>query len=174
LATVSGEAPSLRVQLWDTEAGKARRVLHIGDRNSSYDKVFFSPDGKSLAAGGVRVVGKNGESTPVVTLWDVASGKSKWTQERDGGFPCGVTFAPDGKTLATGGGFLVEFWDTQTGKKQGFMETKGDINSCVFSRDGKNLVVAYWESLPRDWNFRVTVYEVKVMKTGTAIRHLED
>ena len=132
----------------------------------------FSPDGKLLAGGGERVVreGTNRVSGSVVTLWAVESGKVKWTREPECGTVFGVSFAPDGRTLA-GGGAGVVYWDTQTGKPQGLLKTEGLIDSCVFSRDGKTLAVADWKSSESAWVFRLSVWEVK---TGKRIRQLKE
>jgi WD40 repeat protein len=172
LAAVSGPFPFRQVQLWDVPTGKAGRVFHSGDFNGWYHWVTFSPDGKLLAGGGERVVqeGTNRVSGPVVTLWEVQSGKVKWTREPECGTVFGVSFAPDGRTLA-GGGAGVVYWDTQTGKPQGLLKTEGLIDSCVFSRDGKNLVVADWKSSESAWIFRLSVWEVK---TGKRIRQLKE
>src|SRR5262249_43032012 len=51
-----------------------------------------------------------------------------------------VRFAPDGKTLASGGGLAVYLWDVQTGKEVRRFETKEGSSACLaFSPDGKLL-----------------------------------
>ena len=62
----------------------AKRIRHVA----------FSPDGKLLAA----CVGEL-EEPGHVTVWDIATGKSRWTHREKKGIPS-VAFAPDGRTLA--------------------------------------------------------------------------
>lgn len=52
------------VKLWDSATGKELRTL--AGHTAAIDAVTFSPDGKTLASGGVD---------RLLRLWDVASGK---------------------------------------------------------------------------------------------------
>ena len=92
----------------------------------------FSPDSKTLAAGGFD---------NKIRVWDVATGKQTATME---GHTVGVfclAFSPDGKTLASGGGDeSVKLWNVAAGKKIADLEghIKG-VMSVAFSPDGKLL-----------------------------------
>jgi WD40 repeat protein len=56
-----------------------------------------------------------------------------------------LAFAPDGKTLATGGGAVVRFWDTVTGKELPGIEASLDvIYSLAYSPNGRQLAVGGW------------------------------
>ena len=78
----------------------------------------FSPDGAILAGGSTsnfRVFPSSG----AIHLWDFARGKEL---RRFGWFPGGVgwlSFAPDGKTLASAGSWepIVRLWDVATGEE---------------------------------------------------------
>ena len=66
----------------------------------------FSPDGKTLASGGVD---------DSIKLWDVATGKNTATLK---GHAFSVAFSPDGKTLASGGyDKTIKLWGLSPVKK---------------------------------------------------------
>src|SRR5262249_37667763 len=93
-------------------------------------------------------------ASPVVDLWDFASGKGLRSFIHKEVSVRAVAFSPDGKTLATGccrkvqkgnGEELVgevRFWDVTTGQEvQALREKLGPVNSLAFSADGKTLAV---------------------------------
>jgi WD40 repeat protein len=115
---------------------------------SPVDSIAISPDGRLLASG-------NGAGT--VSLWDFESGKIVRTLPAQQVIATGsqaVMFAPDGKTLATGG-FLdgkVRIWDVQTGQMIRKFGTKEGMVMCLaFAPDGKSIAteeggeVRLWE-----------------------------
>src|SRR6266508_2490891 len=63
-----------------------------------------------------------------------------------------VAFAPDGKTLASGGqDKTIRLWDVASGKELPRLEGHGDwVSAITFSPDGKYLV-----SASRDWTVRL-------------------
>jgi WD40 repeat protein len=90
------------VLLWDAVAGcKTHKVL---DRVSGYSGgVDYSPDGRWLAA--------TSPTRGTITLWDLAApGRQAAVRGRVGpGFA--LAFAPDGRTLASGGEYgIIELW----------------------------------------------------------------
>jgi RNA polymerase sigma factor (sigma-70 family) len=98
------------VRLWDVATGKELRRL-AGHQEYAYS-VAFSPNGKLLASGDLRLV----------HLWDVATGRAIRTLPADFNSKEGLTvgiyglaFSPDGNILAVGEGDLrVRLWDTVT------------------------------------------------------------
>jgi RNA polymerase sigma factor (sigma-70 family) len=138
LASTGGDG---RVRLWDPATGQEVRQL---DRRPQREATFavFSPDGKTLAAGGPqeRRAGAKAETRPVY-LWDVASGKEVRRLPGHEGSLCSAAFAPDGKTLAaaTQEG-TVRFWDLSTGKE--VRQVHGGGGRIAFSPDGKLLASA--------------------------------
>jgi WD40 repeat protein len=98
------------------------------------NSLAFSPDGKTLAVGGI-------EQMQQLSLWDVETGKRLNT------FPHAepvsqVSFSPDGKQLVTAGGSdeTAQLLVWTLGDKVGVRELKGpvgELNCAQFSPDGK-------------------------------------
>src|SRR5207302_2654902 len=107
--------------------------------------VAFSPDGRSLAAGGATDMVSFGRGGGSIKLWDLASRKEKasfWA-----GKYCenvgSIAFSPDGKLLATGSADgKVQLWDTSTGKLRATLRAHYDVQSVAFSPNGKMLASA--------------------------------
>lgn len=89
LATCAGYS----ILLWDMETRQLRRRIKAG--RAIVRQLAFHPDGKLLASG---------SDTPVVTLWDVSTGRK--VNSYDWGIGkqiLSLAFAPDGMTAAAGG-----------------------------------------------------------------------
>jgi WD40 repeat protein len=134
------------VKLWDTATFKP--VSTLTDRQGGVDLVLFSADNKTLI--GASAAG-------LVTLWDVGSGKVRASFSHFGGMNT-IVLAPDGKTLATGGGRVVNradaspgagpagdvrIWDLATGRRLAVLPVpSGQVTRLAFSPDGKTLASA--------------------------------
>ncbi len=134
------------IKLWDVAAAEQQSTFVVDCHEAGNPGVCylaFSPDGKSLAA--LRHV--------TLGLWDVATGKEKFTlrgQHRD---ICGLAFSPDGKLLASANeDNTVRLWDTGTGKERTVLEGhSGGVLCVAFSRNGKLLASAGTDSTVRLW-----------------------
>jgi WD40 repeat protein len=98
--------------------------------------VECSPDGKTLAVGGMNTV----------TLWDIATGKQARTLPGHSFSVLALAYSPDGKLLASGSGVYgksgqVKLWDTATGQllREANLPTSGLVFSLKFSPDGKTI-----------------------------------
>jgi hypothetical protein len=119
--------------------------------------VAFSPDGKLLAsAGGSEFKpARNGNKTSAeVKLWDTATKAERGPLTGHTSKVFSVAFAPDGKTLATGGAdHTVRLWDLATGKERrvlrGHLEA---VSSVAFSPDGKTVVSASMDRTVKLWD----------------------
>jgi WD40 repeat protein/beta-lactamase regulating signal transducer with metallopeptidase domain len=110
------------VVVWDVDAGEVVRVVESQD-NGYYRGVAFSPDGSLLAA----AYDSTGNSKSAgVKLWDTKTWQLKRTLLRDRGASVSVSFSPDGRHIASGGGFVeiadgrmatgeVNIWEIESG-----------------------------------------------------------
>jgi len=109
------------VELRDYPSGEVRATF--GDRKRQGWAIGYSPNGSLLAVDGDHL-----------QIWDVATSQRLRTL-RTGGMS--LSFAPDGKTLATG---AIQLTDVETGKEVRALDGKpGGVYSVAFSPDGKSL-----------------------------------
>ncbi len=120
-----------RVTLWDVPTGTVLRTLEGPTERAR--RVAFSPDGRTVVAGGTGPAKKPGDllsnrRTPKkaseVRLWDVATGNLIWTMEGESEAVFSLAFSPDGRSLAFCDQGYVYIIDAVTGRlKQIVMET---------------------------------------------------
>jgi WD40 repeat protein len=125
--------------------GIVGRLVGLSERVQS---VAFSPDGKLLAAS-AGDPGRVGE----VQVWDVEKRKLKLSAPVTFDTLYGVSWSPDGKTLAVGcADNTVRALDAETGKQVLQMGTHSDwVIGTVFSQDGQHLA-----SVGRDMSMKLT------------------
>ncbi|HLN31760.1 MAG TPA: WD40 repeat domain-containing protein [Gemmataceae bacterium] len=117
-------------RLWDLTTRS--EVRHFQETEDLWPQLAFSPDGRTLASGGM----KGG-----VRLWDVATGRQLRAVRGHGEQLTSLTFSPDNKTLATATRTekSIRLWDTATGKE--LRAFQGELGSAclAFSPDGRFL-----------------------------------
>lgn len=115
------------VRVWDVAAGKElRRMRHGGGLRT----VTFSPNGKTIAAGG---------DDGWARIWDADTGKELFNLPKGGYRVRCVAFAPDGDTLAVAGD-VIRLFDPVNGTELGMIDRQA--TGLRFSADGKVLAGA--------------------------------
>ena len=89
----------------------------------------------------------------VISLHD---GKEVWSAAASKDYLPSLSFSPDGKTLATGGGLSesdIRLWETASGKELGRLKGhKSWVSSLVFWPDGKRLASSSADQTIRIWD----------------------
>jgi WD40 repeat protein len=144
LATAGYWDNKIALKLWNVATGEERATLK---GQSRIESVVFSPDGKTVAMGGLQ---------DAITLWDATTGQKRATLKikeilrvANGiSFPSGpldpqpaVILSPDGKTILTAGtDGTIQLWEAATGQERATLRQPVlDLVKAVFSPDGKNL-----------------------------------
>ena len=98
-------------------------------------------------------------------LWKVATGQKLFQLKGHEGWVDAVTFLPDGKALASGGGDkTIRIWDIGTGRTIGQLQGHQDVvESIAVSPDGKTLASTGSDNTVRLWD----------VGTGRELRQLQ-
>jgi WD40 repeat protein len=107
--------------------------------------VAFAPVGGLLAVGDV-------DST--VSLWDVSSGKMKWSVAQSSGKLRAIAFSRDGSSMASAGfDRQVYLWDMATHRLNARLNGHtGAVTAVAFAPDGRSLVTGSQDGTIRCWN----------------------
>jgi WD40 repeat protein len=143
-----------QVDLWDPATGQLLQGLRPQNvMPTNVTGIEFSPSGRQLAisyASGLVLLSRVAGSQLIVIAAD-------YKPEQLGGDlgVFGLSFSPDGKTLATAdGNNLTRLWDTATGKPVGILGTSfgGFQGSVAFSPDGRLLATGDTNGVVELWN----------------------
>ncbi|HVS38557.1 MAG TPA: hypothetical protein VMS17_23575 [Gemmataceae bacterium] len=119
------EGPALKC--WSVSDGKEQRTFRS---TCGLTCVALSPDGKTLAAGGVQ---------SEIQLWNFETGEAVGKLDHESPSRLtSITFSPDGKLLAAAGPEApAHVWDLKTGKD--LCKLSGRFCSVTFAPDGKTI-----------------------------------
>lgn len=143
------------LDLIDIESMKSKS-LNVGDKSIARSQ--FLPDGKSI------VVATN--STPLVEIWDVKSGKKKKQISDD--FFLDLALSPDGKTLAVPLFENLKLLASESGKQLAVIKDVTSGAAVAFSPDGKFLAAGDGEGVVRliDLKTKKVVFKTKGHEGG--------
>ena len=137
------------IHLWDAATGKGIAAWE-SEKNTLLLSLAFSPDGKTLASGGMGFDLAKHEVTRLptkLTLWDVATRKPRLSFENEHDQFGNqrdfrrLAYSPDGKWLAAGSDESIRLWDVATAKEAPPIDAKLNPTSALaFSPDGHTLV----------------------------------
>ena len=158
------------VRLWDINTGRNINTFSVR-ADKLIDSVGFSPDGETIAIG-------SGQYT--VGLWNMNTGRKIKTLKattdlifdfffgsrlfQDTGRVRGISFSPDGRTIATGhwDKDIARLWDVRTGRQIKKLTGHTELCAVSFSPDGHTLVTGSDDGTIYLWD----------VKTGRQIKRL--
>jgi WD40 repeat protein len=117
--------------LWLWEASSANRQ-RLGEPRAHVQALAFSEDGAQLAVA---------DFGNILTLWDVASGRSRTFSEGVVGPVAALTFAPNGTVLAGSvNDKTIRLWEVATGMESGVLSGHARVAMALaFAPDGRSL-----------------------------------
>lgn len=166
------------VRLWDPSV--ARETAQVGKVRPDLDTVAFSRDGGKVATN---------DSSVGAVEWDVAKGsrreyrfKPESTEIASQRWGCysasygwGLSYAPDGKTLAAGGSHLGEdgtltLWDESETEPTELIKHDSPVISVAYSPDGTVIATGGWDRKVNLWmtNPPKALAELKGQNLSTA------
>jgi WD40 repeat protein len=135
-----GTAGAKGVVLWDPATGNEARRFENPDGCAS-TALAFSPDSKTLAW----------NSSQAIRLLDLATGEERLPLGGHRRSVAGVSFSPDGRTIATAGD-RPRLWDAATGKER-ILSGIASLVTCIgFSPNGKTLVAGSHDQNITTWD----------------------
>ena len=142
--------PDSRLTIWRTLDGRETNHYSL-DRSDKF------PFGAPLAITRDLSLAAHAATNNEFRVLDLATGKVRWKATVANEYVLGLAFSPDGKILASGGGFnpsQIELWDVTTGKMIGrpLPGHRGWVGSMVFWPDGKTLASSSSDQSIRIWD----------------------
>jgi WD40 repeat protein len=131
------------LKLWDVETGREVRTF-------PHSKMVYwatlSPDGRYALSICF--------DSPILYVWDVASGKEIRSLNKEGGALSAVSFSPDGRyALSASYDKTMKLWDMTTGQEvRTFKKQLGIIFTISFSPDGRSALLGSSDKTMKLWD----------------------
>src|SRR5262249_38403319 len=103
----------------------------------------FSPDGRTLVSGGP---GRG------LRFWDAATGRLLAPPRQEPGEDCGVTFSPDGRTVASFEAQQTTLWEVATGRRRAALPSLLAFSTAAFSPSGRLLATVEVDGMMVLWD----------------------
>jgi WD40 repeat protein len=162
--------------LWEVSSG--RNLFRLTKDDEWCASLAFSPDGRLLASGGRYYVVKDGKLTtdvePAVELWEVGTGRKVRRLQGFRDVVEGLSFAPDGKTLATASSDqTLRLWDVETGEELYRIGEECALFRVAFAPDGKTLASGHGDGEVVLWDVSQGTERVRFQAHNESVRFLE-
>jgi WD40 repeat protein len=136
-------AHSYSIRLWDVASRRQLRTLTTLQNDPLY-LIAFSPNGKTIASGGVGAP---------INLWDVSSGRQLMLRG-DTTSTNSIAFSPDGTLVAAGGNEnTIRVWNVSSGDQLYIL--RGHVAwvvSLAYSPDGKTIASGSLDNIYKLWD----------------------
>lgn len=157
------------VKIWDLTTLKSR-TIHERTPGLGPARVYLSPDGKTLAAGGPCLIR--------MKVWDVATGKHlhdlPGEMEDGGSLFLAMVATPNNKTLVTTHmSEGLNRWDLATGKLLHTFITDIEVYAAAYSPDAKTVAIASQKSEEERQSFKLQLFDATTGVPGAECKTKE-
>jgi WD40 repeat protein len=167
VSTIPSPANGIGIQVWNLVSGQEVAALFA---TASYTHaVALSADGKSVLLASSGSVQGGAAQASEVTLWDVTTGKKRWSVPRDNQGTTHLAFSPAGDLIAAAGESGVHLFEATTGAELRQFENSDNmqINCLRFSPDGRMLAAGTGQTGETETG------TVRLWETATAKQRVE-
>ena len=130
-----------KVRIWEAASGQLRKTIR-GPAGWQVHALAWSPDGKTLAVAGAALVVRDRDAWTdwnrpgPIRLLNVEAARFTRTLRGHAGGVHSLAWSRDGKTLASGGPYLVRLWDAGTHLARTTFLSLGTSAGLAVSREG--------------------------------------
>jgi WD40 repeat protein len=125
-------------------------VSTLREHTGEIHALAFSPDGKALVTCGSTLLTSRGWNRGELKLWDIETGRVKWSVDRPDDTFGSVAYSHSGKTFVTGGGHRMDLseageitiWNATTFEQERTHRWVGGIVQSVAVLPGDNICAA--------------------------------
>jgi WD40 repeat protein len=142
------------VRVWALDSEREVATLKQDGEIGRHVRVAVSPDGKSVAAAGLVVV--DGKVRGNVRVWDLESGKSRWSGSPERQVNC-IAWSRDSARLAAGDASgTITLWSADGGPTESIpdahrLDSLSGVVCMTWSHDGKRIASAGIVGTVRIW-----------------------